>query len=116
MVVVTNGSNRPIRAVAVRIVVVSADRAVRHEKLADVYGELMGYDLGVGARGETFVFQSRDSTMPLLRAGHTAGFVGSFTASQFPGIVPTVRFTDDAGMDWEIGADLHLQKLGKRDW
>jgi hypothetical protein len=27
-----------------------------------------------------------------------------------------VRFTDDAGLHWEIDNDLHLKKLDSRDW
>jgi hypothetical protein len=29
----------------------------------------------------------------------------------------TVRFTDDAGLHWQIDPDLHLKKLNdRRDW
>jgi hypothetical protein len=28
----------------------------------------------------------------------------------------TARFTDDAGMHWQIDPDLHLGKLNSRDW
>jgi hypothetical protein len=27
-----------------------------------------------------------------------------------------VRFTDDAGLHWEIDHDLHLEKLAERTW
>jgi hypothetical protein len=27
-----------------------------------------------------------------------------------------VRFTDDEGLHWQLGQDLHLQKLAARDW
>jgi hypothetical protein len=54
--------------------------------------------------------------MPVLRAGETATFVWSFTTAKWPRILPLVRFTDDAGLHWEIDNSLHLKKLAKRDW
>ena len=54
--------------------------------------------------------------MPVLRAGHTAGFVWSFTAAQYPRLLAWIRFTDDAGLHWEIDTALHLEKLKRRDW
>jgi len=72
--------------------------------------------LGSTALTETFVPQARARAMPVLRAGHTAGFVWGFTAAQYPRTVLRVRFTDDDGLDWEIGNDLQLKKLDYRDW
>lgn len=54
--------------------------------------------------------------MPVLRSFHKAGFVWGFTLARYPEIVPTARFTDDAGLHWQINADLHLEKLAERDW
>jgi hypothetical protein len=54
--------------------------------------------------------------MPVLRAGRQAGFVWALTAEQYPQVIPWLRFTDDAGLHWEIGVDLHLEKLASRDW
>ena len=68
------------------------------------------------AREETFVFQARASTMPVLRAGYKAAFAWGFTAAQYPNLLVWVRFTDDAGLRWEISTDLHLEKLTGRDW
>lgn len=122
IVMVANGSERPIRHVVVKLVAIQTDRSIRHERLAHVYGEMVTYADGVslgqnsGATAETFVFQANADTMPVLRAGHTAGFVWAFTLARYPEIVPTVRFTDDAGLHWQIDADLHLEKLAERDW
>lgn len=116
MVVVANGSSRPIREVACKIEVIQTDEKTRHEKLAEVYGEIMTVALGSNATAERFVPQARASTMPVLRAGHTAGFVWGFAAAQYPRLLSWVRFTDDAGLYWEITTDLHLEKLARRDW
>jgi hypothetical protein len=116
MVVVTNGSTRPIREVACKIEVIGADPSIRHDKQADVYGLMMPYALGPAAQAETFVFGERTGTIPVLRAGQKAAFVWSFTVALYPRFSVWLRFTDDAGLHWEITTDLHLQKLAKRDW
>jgi hypothetical protein len=120
MVVVINGSERPIRKVASKIEAMElAGRATgqHDDKLADVYGSLEPYDLRPGARRETFVFGARDHTMPVLRANRKAAFVWSFTVAEYPELSALVRFDDDAGLHWEVSyPDLHLQKLHKRDW
>lgn len=115
MVVVANGSARPIREVSARIEVIRRDGA-RFDKHADAYGEIMMYALGAGAAAPAFVFGQRASTMPVLRGDHTAAFVWPFTADEYPNLLTWVRFTDDAGLDWEIDTSLHLAKLKARDW
>jgi hypothetical protein len=53
----------------------------------------------------------------VIKAGASGGFIWSsgdkpdLQGSQF-----WVRFTDDAGLHWEIDNDLHLEKLPERDW
>lgn len=116
MVVVTNGSNRPIGEVACKIQVIGTDPSVQREGLADVYGELVPVALKLSGRDENFKPQGHASNMPVLRAGRKAGFVWGFTIADYPSIVPRVRFTDDAGLSWEITADLHLHNLDRRDW
>jgi hypothetical protein len=116
MVVVTNGSNRPIREVVAKIEAIEADEKTRREKLADVYGEIMPMALGPGTQVETFVPKARVSTMPVLRAGHGAGFEWDFTVARYPRFLVWVRFTDDVSLHWEVTTDLHLQKLARRDW
>jgi hypothetical protein len=121
IVIVANASDRPIREVVVSVVAIGTDRSIRHERLANVVGEMVPDPVGVflgrkDATDETFVFRSNAETMPVLRAGHTAGFVWAFTVDRYPEILPTVRFTDDAGLHWQINADLHLERLTERDW
>jgi hypothetical protein len=116
IVVVTNGSQRPIREVACKIEAIQADETIRQKKEADVYGEWMSYALGYTALAEAFVPQARATTMPVLKAGHKAGLASGFTASQFPRVITWVRFTDDAGLHWEIDTSLQLRKLDYRHW
>jgi len=124
IVMVANGSDRPVRDVAVNVVAIQTDRSIRHERLANVYGEMVASPIGVNLGSyfrepgvaETFVFQANADTMPVLKSGHTAGFVWGFTLARYPEIAPTARFTDDAGLHWQINCDLHLEKLAERDW
>jgi hypothetical protein len=121
MVVVRNGSARPIREVASKIEAIGADPSVRHEKMADLYGELMPQQRRVLSgnevvQAEEFRLGERTHTMPVLRAGRTASFVWGFTIARYPRFLSWVRFTDDAGLHWEIDTSLHLTRLDKRDW
>jgi hypothetical protein len=116
LVIVTNGSKRPIREVACKMEAIQTDSTIRHDKLADVYGEMREVGLGSKASVETFEPQAHASTMPVLRAGHKAGFAWAFAAARYPRFLSWVRFTDDAGLHWQVTTDLHLEKLANRDW
>jgi WD40 repeat protein len=48
--------------------------------------------------------------------GLKAWFAWDFTLEQYPGMNAWVRFTDDAGLHWELTTDLHLGKFDSRDW
>lgn len=115
-VVVTNSSKRPVREVTVKIEAIQADQSIRHQKLADLWGVMETYAFGSTAQAQTFVPTERSSTMPVLRAGQTAAFIWGFTTALYPRLISWVRFTDDAGLHWEIDTSLHLEKLAKRDW
>jgi hypothetical protein len=82
MIVVTNGSKRPVREVTVIIEAIRADMSIRQQKLADVWGTLQTHASGSAALTETFWLQARASTMPVLRAGQRAGFVWGFTTGR----------------------------------
>jgi hypothetical protein len=60
------------------------------------------YALGSTAQAQAFVPTERSSTMPVQRAGQTAAFVWGFTAALYPRLISWVRFTDDAGLHWQI--------------
>jgi hypothetical protein len=115
-IIVSNNSHRPIREVACSIEAIHCDGTTRHNKLADVYGMAEALALGPGAQAETFVVEAHASTKPVLRAGTRAWFAWNFPAADYPRLLSWVRFTDDAGLHWEITTDLHLKKLPKRDW
>jgi hypothetical protein len=111
MAEVFNGSRRPIRNVDCRI----EPAAGQGQHSAAQVGELIRSDglLGPGRR-----FHKVDApTVRVLRAGAKAGLAFPFVASDYPDARVTARFTDDAGLHWEIRPDLHLGKLTNRsDW
>jgi hypothetical protein len=115
-IIVTNGSRRPIREVAAKIQAIEADETIRREKLADIYGEMAPVGIGPSVQVDTFVLRARAGIMPVLRTGQKAGFGWDFTVVQYPRFLVWVRFTDDAGLHWEISTDLHLEKLATRNW
>lgn len=43
------------------------------------------------------------------------GFLFASTQADFPDARVTARFTDDAGLHWRLGTDLHLELLDSRD-
>lgn len=53
--------------------------------------------------------------VPLIRPGSQYGFLLSFDLEAHPGARLAARFTDDAGLHWQIDQDLHLEKLDNRD-
>jgi hypothetical protein len=66
-------------------------------------------------RRSWFVEHAEDTKMRLVRAGERVGFIFIYDVSQYPDARFTARFTDDAGLHWQIDEDLHLEKLANRD-
>jgi hypothetical protein len=56
---------------------------------------------------------SQSSALEFVRPSSTGGLV--FPISWFRGERFRVRFTDDAGLHWQVDENLHLQKLDNRD-
>lgn len=54
-------------------------------------------------------------TVPLARPGTRFGFLIGFDLDAHPDVRLAVRFTDDAGLHWQIDQDLHLEPLNNRD-
>jgi hypothetical protein len=54
--------------------------------------------------------------LDLMRPGTPFGFKFGFGQRDHPESQVSARFTDDAGLHWQIDNDLHLAKLDNRDW
>lgn len=58
---------------------------------------------------------SEDPDVSLIGSGNLFGFVFELALADEP--VPLfARFTDDAGLHWQIDGNLHLTRLEDRDW
>lgn len=114
MLVVTNGSDRPIRNLAAQINVLG--NVSPGVKLADVVGRIEPAHLGSTATVATFLLAARSSRKDLLDAGENAAFVWSFDTATFPQVEFTVRFADDKELNWEVGPDLRPRKHPNREW
>ena len=53
--------------------------------------------------------------IPLILAGETGAFLFPVGVRLNRDARTAVRFTDDAGLHWQIDHDLHLEKLDNRD-
>jgi hypothetical protein len=108
---VANRSYRPIRDVACRIQPVPDDGLYD----ADVTGQLI--EMGMPPGGRALVNQAAGSRVRLIRAGETWLFAFPYDTGGHPVATIIARFTDDAGLYWEIDHDQHLVKLPDRnDW
>jgi len=69
LVMVTNGSKRPIRDVACKVAAIQVDQTT-HEKPADLHGEIWPPASGPNAQPEKFFAQGPGPVMSVLRVGH----------------------------------------------
>lgn len=112
MAVVANESQRPIRNVACRIT-----PAGQTPKLAAVVGQLIESDVASNVTGDVLVHKENTDHWRLVPAGLRCGFVFPFDVKHYPKVQMEARFTDDAGMEWEINHELRLLKLDERgEW
>ena len=123
MAVVGNEWHRPIRNVICRIQRTGnagTEPAIRSGKLikvqpsmeqqatfGPVYGPLQAHD--------ELVDITEDGKVPFVRAGERAAFIFKRDLEKYPHARITARFTDDAGLHWQIDPDLSLTRLGSRD-
>jgi hypothetical protein len=124
MAVVSNESPRPIRNVACRIQQTPKDGM----SLAPVAGR-MGTrpptqdeaDISRITTGqpaeliEELMDVTKDSKVRFVRASGQAGFIFPYSVASHPDARITVRFADDAGLNWQIDPDLRLTRLDSRD-
>jgi hypothetical protein len=106
---VRNRSRRPIRRVACR-----ADNGVDRTLIpAGTVGQLL---VTSPNSGPVFIDSVHSPYVPLIRAGDRYAFAFPLGQSQNPECRFILRFTDDAGLHWQVDHELHLEKLARRDW
>jgi hypothetical protein len=107
---VANESNRPIRRVAARLHVGGEGTKLptRVGRFADRYFPFGGSQL-------KFNTWSDGSCADLVRVGENVGFAFPSEVDRGLDARVSVRFTDDAGLHWEVDHDLSLTRLDDRD-
>jgi hypothetical protein len=111
MAVVTNDSERPIRDVASRIQIVRDGPLIGDARIGELIPMLSAQS------GRAFQDLSTGNQVAIIRINHSYGFAFSVGADGHPTAHVMARFTDDAGLHWQLDQDLHLEKLiGRDDW
>lgn len=104
---VANRSPRRIRNVASRIEAAPGAPA-QEARLSAVYAEFPPGPLApLGATNRALIDPSAKPRIILIRAGETGAFLFPVGARLNPDARIAVRFTDDAGLHWQIDHDLH---------
>jgi hypothetical protein len=131
MAVVSNESRRPIKNVKCRIGGTSdIDDLLktRESDFAVVVGRVLpvsdhpGLDVrspsGLPDDPDAPIHPVAASSRSRIPPGEQYGFVFEIDSHRALGLVSdiAVRFTDDAGLHWQIDPDQHLKQLPKRDW
>ncbi len=112
---VFNSSNRPISSVACKLQSPTSDR--EREPMWPA-GAAFWVDSSPPHHKKvgTFTWEGKP-TIPMIKPGTRGGFIWTLGPERYPEAVRFyVRFTDDAGLHWEISSGLHLEKLAERDW
>lgn len=109
---VTNGSGRPVRNV---VCMLQRQQNGGLEPARNV-GQSVHHSAAPGAGGSWTVFDEwhHDDKIRLLGRGETWVFVFPVVADSQA--ILTLRFTDDAGLHWQVHDDLHLEQLFTRIW
>jgi hypothetical protein len=111
ILMVANRSSRPIRNVTCRILPVDGS--------AEVAGGvgLLQFDESDKHAGPRMVGAVPGSVMTVIRAGSSYGYIFSFEMIKHLDASLAARFTDDAGVHWQLDQDMHLVRLDDRtDW
>ena len=106
---VANNSRRPIRDVSCRIEPEPGD-GPHGSRRAGVYAQ------SEMPASRVRIDLSEGTHIPLLRADVAGAFIFAADTKEHPKPRMTLRFTDDAGLHWQINHDLHLEQLPGRDW
>ena len=110
VLIVDNESRRRILAAACRI---EPSEGTGLTLAAEQIGQLA--DVPIESHRAMLNNPADGSTVPLIRAGSRYGFLVRFDLEKNPDTRLAVRFTDDAGLHWQIDHDLHLEQLDNRD-
>ena len=122
MAIVSNESGRPIRNV-----VCNRGNGNRDEDIEDILGPSSHSNLAVVV-GRYVNPRLRQEGGPILvgaipashafriRPDEAYGFVFDVSVHRVTFASELVRFTDDAGLHWQMDCDLHLEPLAERDW
>jgi hypothetical protein len=122
MAIVSNQSRRPIKNVVCRIGFPSdparfLDGTPPDDiKLAVLVGRLAAPDASGDRAPDTVVQPVPLSDWSPVHPGEQYGFVFGVSPLKVLMQEATVRFTDDAGLHWQIDLDQHLEQLPDRDW
>jgi hypothetical protein len=110
---VTNQSRRPIRDVAARFEPSPGAKVLEPTVIARFAA---GPESTTGRRNRSLVKSYKRPTVTLARAGTSWSFIFPCVASATDQVRSLVRFTDDVGLHWQIDENLHLGRIGRRDW
>jgi hypothetical protein len=110
---VLNESSRPIRDVRCGI---AFDE--HQPRYMEWLGVNVDWDQSSALQGSWDRFGRPPGATVVMRRGSTHGFEYRLTdhPNEGAGWSIVTRFTDDAGLCWQIDPDLHLHKLDQRDW
>jgi hypothetical protein len=107
VVVIANRSPRPIRDVTCRVYR-GDGTTLKPERAGPFWSD--GKDALKGP-----VFQPHAAaSAPVIRANNEGGFLIELPLRTDTRM--SARFTDDAGLHWQVDQELHLEKLDERDW
>jgi hypothetical protein len=114
---VANGSRRPIRNVTGKIEA-APGTPLKQAVLAGIWSDLPPSALAFSSTPtRSLINPPERPDIPLIRSGHTGALIFPIGFSLSEDARMTIRFTDDAGLHWQIDHDLHLEKLDNRaDW
>jgi hypothetical protein len=118
MALVRNGSHRPIRDVACRLYSFPEDKLYEPKAIAQIAKAWVPAIEALDGRSledSAVLDETGTAEIRLLNAGGTAALIFNLIADPDLEISLTLRFTDDAGLYWQIDHDLHLKQLDNRD-